>query len=53
MLFESFSVDSGGLNPEKFETICPAIVEQIESKACLVEKDKEDEEDVRQSKAQG
>ena len=28
-------------------------MEQIESKACLVEKDKEDEEDVRQSKTQG
>ncbi|KAL9979336.1 hypothetical protein ACROYT_G016986 [Oculina patagonica] len=51
-LFESFSVDSSGLNPQKFQTICPAIVEQIESKACLVEEDKEDEEDAKQSKTQ-
>lgn len=34
-LFESFSVDANGLNKEKFERICPAIVEQIESKACV------------------
>ena len=53
VLFESFSVDSDGLNPEKFEKICPALVEQIESKACLVEKEEEDEEDTTQSKAQG
>lgn len=53
VLFESFSVDSNGLNPEKFEKICPALVEQIESKACLVEKEVEEEEDTTQSKSQG
>ncbi|XP_020601776.1 zinc transporter ZIP14-like [Orbicella faveolata] len=52
VLFESFSVDSNGLNPEKFEKICPALVEQIESKACLVEKEVEEEEDTTQSKSQ-
>lgn len=53
VLFESFSVDSDGLNPAKFEKICPALVEQIESKACVVEKEEEDEEDAKQSKSQG
>lgn len=52
-LFESFLIDSTGLNPQKFETICPALVEQIESKACLLESDKEEEEYGKQSKAQG
>lgn len=53
VLFESFSVDSDGLNPEKFEKICPALVEQIESKACLVENEEEVKEDTKQSKSQG
>ena len=52
-LFESFSVDSDGLNPEKFEKICPALVEQIESKACVLDQKEEDKEDATQSKAQG
>ena len=53
VLFESFSVDSdAGLNPEKFEKICPALVEQIESKACLVENEEEVKEEP-QSKSQG
>ncbi|KAL9979335.1 hypothetical protein ACROYT_G016985 [Oculina patagonica] len=50
VLFESFSVGSSGLNPEKFEKICPAVVQQIESKACLIEAD-ENNEDVKQSTA--
>jgi len=53
VLFDSFAVDSNGLNPEKFEKICPALVEQIESKACLVEKEEEDKKDTTQSKSQG
>ncbi|KAL9979048.1 hypothetical protein ACROYT_G016640 [Oculina patagonica] len=48
VIFESFSVGSSGLNPEKFEKICPAMVQQIESKACLIEAD-EKNEDVKQS----
>jgi len=52
-LFESFSVDSDGLNPEKFEKICPALVEQIESKACVLDQEEEGKEDATQSKAQG
>ncbi|KAJ7381160.1 hypothetical protein OS493_004759 [Desmophyllum pertusum] len=48
-LLDSFSVDSNGLNPGKFEKICPAIVQQIESKACLV--DEEEEEHGEQSAA--
>lgn len=51
-LFEAFSIDSNGLNPEKFEKICPAVVEQIESKACLLENDEEEEGDGKQSKTQ-
>ena len=54
MLFEAFSIDSNGLNPEKFEKICPAIVEQIESRACLLTtSDKEKKAAVKQSKTQG
>ena len=53
VLFESFSFDSNGLNPDKFEKICPAMVEQIESKACLVENDKKNNKYVKQGKAQG
>lgn len=41
-LFESFSVDANGLNQRGFERICPAIVEQIESKACVVVKHEEE-----------
>ena len=51
-LFESFSVDSSGLNLDKFEKICPAIVQQIESKACLDEIE-ETKEDARQTKVRG
>ncbi|XP_068721180.1 metal cation symporter ZIP14-like isoform X1 [Montipora capricornis] len=50
-LFESFSVDASGLNPRTFERICPALVEQIESKACLLEKPDNIEESGKQSKA--
>ena len=52
-LFESFKIKSNGLNPQTFEKICPALVEQIESKACLLESDKEEEEYGKQSKAKG
>jgi len=45
-LFESFSVDSSGLNLDKFEKVCPAIVQQIESKACLDESE-DTKEDVK------
>ena len=37
---------------DKFEKICPAIVQQIESKACLDEIE-ETEEDARQSNVRG
>ncbi|XP_020601794.1 zinc transporter ZIP14-like [Orbicella faveolata] len=43
-LFESFSVDSSGLNLDKFEKVCPAIVQQIESKACLDESEEHEED---------
>ena len=51
-LFESFSVDSNGLNLDKFEKVCPAIVQQIESNACLDENE-DMKEDVKQSNARG
>jgi len=51
-LFESFSVDSSGLNLDKFEKVCPAIVQQIESKACLDESE-EHEEDKTENTARG
>ena len=51
-LLESFSVDSNGLNLDKFEKVCPAIVQQIESKACLDEIE-DTKKDVKQSKARG
>ena len=51
-LLESFSVDSNGLNLDKFEKVCPAIVQQIESKACGDESEGT-KEDVKQSKARG
>ena len=51
-LLESFSVDSNGLNLDKFEKVCPAIVQQIESKACLDESE-DTKEDAKQSKARG
>ena len=52
-LFSSFSIDSSGLNQESFEKICPAIVEQIESEACAVKSEEEDEEEITQSKTKG
>ena len=53
-LFESFSIDdANGLSPQKFEEICPALVEQIESKACVLETDQEEEQYGKQSKTQG
>lgn len=53
VLFEVFNIGSTGLNPSKFEQICPAIVEQIESKACLVEGNEEEIKEVKQGTAQG
>ena len=53
VLFEIFNIKSTGLNPRKFEEICPAIVEQIESKACLAEGNEEEKKEVKQGKAQG
>lgn len=52
LLFEIFNIESTGLNPSKFEQICPAIVEQIESKACLVEGNEEKKKEVKQGPAQ-
>lgn len=49
-LLSSFSIDSNGLDPQDFERICPAIVEQIESKACVLESDMEKEETGKESK---
>ena len=37
MLFDSFSANTSGLDRHGFEKICPAIVQQIESKACSEE----------------
>ena len=51
-LFDSFSVDASGLNEYEFEKVCPAIVQQIESKACLDEIE-ETKEDARQTKVRG
>ncbi|CAH3142152.1 unnamed protein product [Porites evermanni] len=51
-LFVSFSIDSSGLNQDSFERICPAIVQQIESEACTVKSEEEDEGEVAQSKTQ-
>lgn len=53
VLFDSFNIDNSGLNPTKFQKICPAIVEQIESKACIEEGDKGEKEEVKQGKTQG
>lgn len=53
VLFEIFNVKSTGLNPRKFEEICPAVVEQIESKACLAEGNEEEKKEVKQGRAQG
>lgn len=52
-LFESFSVDADGLNQGTFERICPAIVEQIESKACVMVKRVEEVGQGMQSKSRG
>ena len=51
VLFESFSFESNRLNQTSFERICPAIVQQIESKSC--ESGKEDSSDESESKAKG
>ena len=51
-LFDSFSVDASGLNEYKFEKVCPAIVQQIESKAC-VDESEENEEDTTENDARG
>ena len=51
VLFESFSFESNRLNQTSFERICPAIVQQIESKSC--ESGKEDSGDESESKAKG
>ena len=50
VLFESFSIESNRLNQTSFERICPAIVQQIESKSC--ESGKEDSGE-SESKAKG
>lgn len=52
VLFEIFNVKSIGLSPRRFEEICPAIVEQIESKACLAEGNEEEKKEVKQGRAQ-
>ncbi|CAH3189728.1 unnamed protein product [Porites lobata] len=49
VLFDSFSIESNRLNQTSFERICPAIVQQIESKSC--ESGKEDSGDESESKA--
>ena len=51
-LFDSFSVDDSGLNEKKFEKVCPAIVQQIESKACLDESE-ENEEETKENASRG
>ena len=50
VLFDSFSIESNRLNQNSFEKICPAIVQQIESKSC--ESGKEDSGE-SESKAKG
>ena len=54
MLFRSFSVNASGLDGHGFEKICPAIVQQIESKACS-EEESVSKEQVKEKndKAQG
>lgn len=52
-LFASFSIDSSQLNQDSFQRICPAIVEQIESEACVVKSVDKDEGEITQSKTQG
>ena len=47
MLFDSFSVNASGLDRHGFEKICPAIVQQIESKACS-EEESDSKEEVQQ-----
>ena len=51
VLFESFSIELKRLNQNSFERICPAIVQQIESKSC--ESGEEDSGDGSESKAEG
>ena len=54
MLFRSFSVNASGLDRHGFEKICPAIVQQIESKACSKkESDSKEEVKEKNDKAQG
>ena len=35
-LFDIFLVNSSGVNKGGFEKICPAIVQQMDSKSCLI-----------------
>ena len=51
-LFDAFSVNASGLNEDKFQKVCPAIVQQIESKACVDESEEHDE-DTKENASRG